>query len=287
MKIRQLLEGVIIFDISSRNKGIVQSRISLSSGLVTSSSNKTGQKYWDASYIPADPWRTPNAVELKLLYSDDWATLGDQIIVLDIPDDILKPISWMQEIAKGGRLLEMNKAIKESSHDELEEVCNNVLKHAGEVGISINEPIRKLGVMVSEPNLTTVTYDPEQNHFVGLHIDSWFGSPWNTRHLAPNRIAVNVGLEPRYLVFMNLTIRQLYERLIEVGYSSSSLTSLGPDFATLVTRHFDQYPIVRVKIYPGEAYIAPTENIVHDGSTIGNKYLDLNLTILGMLGRVV
>jgi hypothetical protein len=30
---------------------------------------------------------------------------------------------------------------------------------------------------------------------------------------------------------------------------------------------FENHPITRIRISPGQAYIAPTENLVHDGST--------------------
>ena len=36
-------------------------------------------------------------------------------------------------------------------------------------------------------------------------------------------------------------------------------------------------------IEPGEAYIAPTENIIHDGSTFFKKHCDIAAVILGHL----
>ena len=44
---------------------------------------------------------------------------------------------------------------------------------------------------------------------------------------------------------------------------------------------FPEYPVLRIKINPYEAYIAPTEFIIHDGSNINTKYPDINLVVRG------
>jgi hypothetical protein len=40
-------------------------------------------------------------------------------------------------------------------------------------------------------------------------------------------------------------------------------------------RHWPDYPVVKLRIRPGEAYIAQTENLIHDGSTLGQRGFDL------------
>jgi hypothetical protein len=44
---------------------------------------------------------------------------------------------------------------------------------------------------------------------------------------------------------------------------------------------FPDMPTVRCRLGPGEAYIAPTENLVHDGSSIGQSEIDEQFTIRG------
>ena len=43
---------------------------------------------------------------------------------------------------------------------------------------------------------------------------------------------------------------------------------------------YPNYPVFRIKIEPGEAYIAPTENIIHDGAKL-NYETDFTWTFLG------
>jgi hypothetical protein len=44
---------------------------------------------------------------------------------------------------------------------------------------------------------------------------------------------------------------------------------------------YPEIPIVRCRLRPGEAYIAPTENLVHDGSSVGQGDIDRQFTIRG------
>ena len=49
-------------------------------------------------------------------------------------------------------------------------------------------------------------------------------------------------------------------------------------------RVFDDYPITRIRVKPGDAYIAPTENIVHDGCTELGSDLDVSCHINAQRG---
>lgn len=53
--------------------------------------------------------------------------------------------------------------------------------------------------------------------------------------------------------------------------------SLGQRFM----RACPDYPVVRLQIEPGEAYILPTDNLMHDASTADNSFPDITVTYLG------
>ena len=46
-------------------------------------------------------------------------------------------------------------------------------------------------------------------------------------------------------------------------------------------RSCPNYPVARLRIDPGEAYILPTDNLIHDASTEGTRCPDITLTFLG------
>ena len=41
------------------------------------------------------------------------------------------------------------------------------------------------------------------------------------------------------------------------------------------------YPVVRIELKPYQYYIAPTDNFIHDGSTLGNKDFDITIVYVG------
>ncbi|MGW4249583.1 hypothetical protein, partial [Nocardia sp. NPDC004722] len=44
---------------------------------------------------------------------------------------------------------------------------------------------------------------------------------------------------------------------------------------------FPRYPVTKIAIHPGEAYIAPTENMLHDGYAEPHGQLDLQFCCRG------
>lgn len=49
----------------------------------------------------------------------------------------------------------------------------------------------------------------------------------------------------------------------------------------LFFEYFPNYPVIRIKQNPYEFYIAPTDNCIHDGSTLNTNSLDIVMTYLG------
>lgn len=116
---------------------------------------------------------------------------------------------------------------------------------------------------------------------VGLHIDSWFNSDMADRLSGlPNRMCINLGPERRFFMFMNLPLTKLRERL---GRPVTDAFYFPAEFMEA----FPDYPVIRLEVRPGEAYIAPTEIIIHDATTVGKEFTDATFTILGNFDRSV
>lgn len=112
----------------------------------------------------------------------------------------------------------------------------------------------------------------KDNHRVGLHIDNHLEFP---RH----RILINLGCESRYFLFINLSIKQLYN-LVSKHNNNILTDNLGSSgLGIIFMQLFPNYPVIKLRIDPGEAYIAPTEHIIHDGSNQGTQCLDIFFTM--------
>ena len=128
-------------------------------------------------------------------------------------------------------------------------------------------------------------YGPETEALVGLHVDSWYRREFglDRREQAPNHFCLNLGSQERFFVFVNVPVGQMFA--MAKDESDISADTCGP---TALAREFlrscPSYPVVRVRIRPGEAYFAPTEAIIHDGSSIEMNATDIVLSVRGRFG---
>jgi predicted Zn-dependent protease with MMP-like domain len=129
--------------------------------------------------------------------------------------------------------------------------------------------------------LTKDRHAADSQKFIGLHLDSWDKQPLRLRHRSRNRLCINLGREARYSLFVNLPLMQMFAHLglrdPEDIYADFRGLALGHRF--MMAR--PEYPAVRLRIEPGEAYILPTDNLIHDGSTTGTAHPDITMTFIG------
>jgi hypothetical protein len=120
-----------------------------------------------------------------------------------------------------------------------------------------------LGHTDSPAGARTTTVDQSVDRRTGLHIDNWDKLPLATRTRSRRRLAVNFGPGDRYMVVATLDIDDLH--------AAHPIDAPFPRTAHVreFMRDGGSLRCVRVRFEPGEGYIAPTELVPHDGSTLG------------------
>ncbi|HEY6815170.1 MAG TPA: cyclophane-forming radical SAM/SPASM peptide maturase GrrM/OscB [Croceibacterium sp.] len=141
-----------------------------------------------------------------------------------------------------------------------------------------------LGIMLQDAGQKTTTVDEADGLRLGLHVDSWTKSRGDKRAGAINRIAVNLGEHPRRLLLLDLGVDQLMNLVRSTSDPRPELRN-PTEIARQFLFRFPDYPVVSIQVLPGEAYIAPTENLVHDGCSSGSTGRDVVFTILGQFTR--
>jgi len=242
-------------------------RIELSNGTRLANVSETasavhGVVYEEGARLPREPWRQPTEQETK------------KLIVAEVPDRMATCVAIV-------RLPELS--------DDLQEAAGSPNPESVEVGLlqslrtvcKLGEPLHWIGPNTNPANLKTVTINRDIGRYNGLHVDNWDQHEIDSRHLSTNRICINTGKGYRYFLFLPLSL---------VDIASALAEEMGPDWAaprryTLIGRQFmerfPEVPVVRCRLAPGEAYIAPTENLVHDGSSVGQSEMDKQFTIRG------
>lgn len=232
--------------------------------------------YDENAFVPLESWRELNYSEQRLLFdasSNGSLDKSTHIGIIHLSESTVAPLLDLgvafAQTTEDCQLL--------SQHPDYQAAVTYLVEHLSSLCCA-ERHIVVHQVSVNAAGLPTVTYDQATQEFLGLHLDSWDKLPIEQRHLSTNRICINLGLEDRFLLFVNLTMMNMMHLVrIDSTVSQRSPASVRHAFLT----QYPDYPVIKLRISPGEAYIAPTENMIHDGCTLGKQFFDVTLTIRG------
>lgn len=126
----------------------------------------------------------------------------------------------------------------------------------------LGEVDRSLGAQYDTPGVLTRTQRGPDLPALGLHLDNWDRLPARRRRDSRNRACLNLGPEARSLLLVDLDL------LASCGPEQVPDTDLG---RALAARAPTPPRVVRVRVPPGWAYVAPTELLLHDAQTLEQR----------------
>jgi hypothetical protein len=247
--------------------------IALSAGIGRARTLHPELPYRQAAFVPRPSWRAPTADERALFGDRPGSQAGTWLQLLRVPDAVLAPFAPLRELS----LTMTDRAQLERHADSA--WCRRAVAQAQAYLVALTQPgsdLEALKLFGNRRDLPTTTM-VESSRLNGLHVDNWYQLPLPQRGRAPNRLAINLGASDRYFLFVNLTLAQMARRLRFSQDTTVSTVELRERFMAAHPR----YPVVRVRMRPGEALIAPTENLIHDGCTIGHAGFDVRLSARG------
>ncbi len=273
-------EGIFYVNSLGEAHSEILSRTKISSGIVNAEAS-TSQKYCDGAIIPKQPWLSARKDILsKILLNEKKISQGSWIDIISIPENLLDPFDLLHQSSRNGRGEdEINSLIYE--RPEFRNAIQNIVEYLESINPNNRCHNNGAGIRANPPGCLTVTQGKDRSCYIGLHLDSWYRHPLNERHLSPNRVCVNLGFQDRYLIFINLSLTQISEMIASNSQRNKTPSRHELDLLSPFAELNAEYPVISISIKPGEAYIAPTENFFHDGSTLGNDCTDVQLTILG------
>lgn len=125
---------------------------------------------------------------------------------------------------------------------------------------------------VCEPNQLTTTANTENHNLrPGLHIDSKEDRPIETRAQSERRIGFNRGPGPRFLLLGSVNIFDIAEHMNLPATYAPATGDVRRYASHALAGEVPPLRCLWLLLKPGVAYIAPTENIIHDGSTHGSQ----------------
>ena len=138
-------------------------------------------------------------------------------------------------------------------------------------------PTQWLGISSRPSGLRTSTIDSTCGRRIGLHLDSWDQAPLRERDACRTRLCINLGVRTRSLLFVPYCIAEIVDALR--SYPQVHNANIGGQFC----EQYPEAPVLELEIPPGYAYLAPTENLLHDGSSEISPEYDLTAQWLGYI----
>jgi hypothetical protein len=238
---------------SSYSASQLSEMLEISAGVRRATDSDGTIAYGNNALVPKEPWRSLSVSEMSTLFklTKEWEEHRSVAI--------LRPSAALDNFLAKEKL-----ATKSYTRDDYPAMSKAIVAAlAGECEFAPDYTF--LGIARNDPNMLTVSINKNLNRLVGLHVDYWEGLPLVRRRFSQNRISINLGPIPRYILFIPATLEDMASLL-------SSERGIQIDLPTLpivFMQEFADFPVVRCKLPPGAAYVFPTDNMVHDGSTAG------------------
>ncbi len=245
-------------------------RVMFSSGTErVASSCPTDKRYQTGIFVPVDSWRPLDDDELATLVK---SSRGQSILVFRVP-------GYLQRLCWDSGVVEAESSREGESPDSI--LIQAFTREARAVLRTVYSGVEKCTLQLCAPGRRSTTYDSGAGTFIGLHVDNFEQQPIDGRSTARFRLAVNLGREARSFIFINLELMDVLkacglDQTREVFDSYRCAYSLGHLFMA----RFPEYPVTRLLLHPGEGYLAPTQNAIHDGYTVGMDGPDVMLHVV-------
>jgi hypothetical protein len=235
--------------------------------------------YRDTAFVPRGPWREPSSKEQRLLLTTQPpVSIGSRITLVRAPHDVMAHFERLRErLHSCSSLGELRAWLH---WHPCRTGCDAMLAFA-RTYLSPDEPLLEgAAISCKATGSPTVTTD-DTGTYVGLHVDNWYRAKLDERVNAPNRISMNIGTKPRFFLYINLPLATIGALAAERSPLDSALRDTQHGLRRIFMSHFGSYPVVRVRLDPGEGYIAPTENLIHDATTPGKDAVDVQFRVRG------
>lgn len=259
--------------------GSTPSRFELSAGTTRPGMASSGARFHPEALVPRAPFRPATSAENAALMAG--ATPGGPEVVVFTPP--AAAVATLCDICEdcGYYAADASAILPVTTHFAFQPALDTLFEQLRPFRVDAR-PLDAYTLYRAEPGTQAVTRtdrdDPARAAHVGLHVDSWEGASLRSRDALRNRICVNLSRARRAFLFVDLTLSEMM-RALGLPESEDHAVTLFTGHAFL--RRYPDYPVVRVMLEPGEAYLAPTGQIVHDGVAPEPPRPDVALHLLG------
>ena len=221
------------------------------------------------------PWRALSRSECAWLCRQGVGAPGSTLALLKVPEALFD--SWQVVAGDQGGSFEES-AVRVMKHPRYEPVLQQTIDFLRRLTRYSARPLRAF-VAETHPGRASVCWDAKE--FQGLHVDVRDKTPVSECAYSPTRFCLNIGRHSRGFCFLGMSVAAMVQELRSGGVELDR-GATPQEVADRFMATFDSSPVVRVTLRPGEAYLAPTDNVVHDGYTEAVPPGDCDLVVMAI-----
>lgn len=257
----------------------ITEQIVINDGSISGKNNVSGFKYEKSAHIPKNDWRPLTKSEMnKLIAPDSNIHYSKSLYVGEVPAALKRSLKKL-ELDKCQEIDEVNDRLA-NSWDIVREVTDELKETLSELSTKKDFYFHKITTAVPNKETVTCFTKGKITTYIGLHIDKSRNFRIHTANKSQNRISINLSKETRFLVFLNLTLIQVFN-MVKKKVDTEKTHVHPNNVVDYFFKFYPDYPVTRVALKPYQYYVAPTDNFLHDGSTFGNKNIDVTLVYIG------
>jgi hypothetical protein len=232
-------------------------------------------EYEHGALLPSSDWKRLNTNALSEIFDAGKHGLENNVLIDFLPQDALDALSFFdigscdtrEEVLK----MYQNRAdIFSQFTDSLDDFLASEL-------LNTSENLKYHTISMQPPGNKSVNYNiiGESKIYTGMHIDRSEGFPLGECYKSKQRMCINLG-ETRYLYIFDLSVDALKASYEKEYNKELTFETLIPVYGNL----YKNYPVKVVEMPFGSYYIAPTDNLIHDASTINHTTFDVTVHYL-------
>ena len=259
-------------------------RVEVSSGTEKATSTKL-DPFLKGACVARAPWKTLNSAEIDRMTSVEPFIVGQDFALLDISKDI-KSLITDSSFLRESNAEDLEAAYANPKYFETTKNLLGLVSKYYSVGDSKDSQFLTMSIAYPDQASTAIANYRKSNGedvaaFMGLHLDTALGLPITELHKSRNRICINIGHSHRYVQIIPFNALEISNKLNAESVFVDIEQPIHERIDSQFLRLFPETPVYRVRINPLEAYIAATDNYIHDGSTPTTPNLDIALHFLG------
>ena len=278
---RPAAPGAVVLRLSPELRGprAPSERIEITRGVEDVGGRVVGRlAYRDGAICPRADWRPAARDELEALLADAGDANAHAGLTIDIAP---APAPLLDAFARGG--LHPGRTEQDYAaavrRPDYTATLHSALPALAPM-VASPDGLQLLGTCVQAGDLwstTTHTDRGQPERFSGLHVDNWDRLPPGERKRGRRQMCINLGAGDRFFVFARCDVDTIVAALGTAFDRAQSYIGIGRAWFARVPDAL----LVRVRVRPGEMYVAPTDNLIHDGSTLGSTAPDITLNLRG------